>query len=72
MLTVHPSQIPIVNKSYLPSKKNFNTAKLILNLNKNNKYKDQNISISKGKLLGPPMKRRAKKIINIFNLINER
>lgn len=72
MLTVHPSQIPIVNKSYLPSKKNFNTAKLILNLNKNNKYKDQNISISRGKLLGPPMKRRAKKIINIFNLINER
>lgn len=66
ILVVHPSQINYANKLYLPNKKNLNIALKIINSNKSSKYENQNISLLKGKLVGPPMIKRAKKLLKFF------
>jgi len=66
MLVVHPNQIELVNKEFLPTKKDYEISKKIVNSEKIKKYEGQNISILKGKLIGPPMIKRALKIINFY------
>tara|TARA_Y100000591_G_C21749433_1_gene653878 strand:+ start:190 stop:1035 length:846 start_codon:yes stop_codon:yes gene_type:complete len=67
LLLVHPKQIDLANKYYSPSKQDFLIAKKIINSNKSGKYEGQNISILKKKLVGPPMIRRAIKILENEN-----
>ena len=67
LLLVHPKQINLANKYYSPSKKDFLIARKIINSNKFGKYEGQNISILKKKLVGPPMIRRAIKILKNEN-----
>ena len=67
LLLIHPKQIDLANKLYMPSKKDLKIANQIINSNKSKKYEGQNISVLKNKLIGPPMIRRAKKIINLYN-----
>ncbi len=67
LLLVHPRQINLANKYYSPSKKDFLIARKIINSNKFGKYEGQNISILKKKLVGPPMIRRAIKILKNEN-----
>ena len=51
----------------MPSNKDLEIAKQILESNKTKKYEGQNISVLKNKLIGPPMIRRAQKIIDLYN-----
>ena len=67
LLLIHPSQINLTNKFYMPSNKDLEIAKQILASNKTKKYEGQNISVLKNKLIGPPMIRRAQKIIDLYN-----
>lgn len=67
LLLIHPNQIEITNKLYKPGIEDYNTSKKIISSNRLNKYEGQNISVLKGKLVGPPMIKRAKKIISNYN-----
>ena len=67
LLLIHPKQINLANKYYSPSKQDFLIARKIINSNKFGKYEGQNISILKKKLVGPPMIRRAIKILKNEN-----
>lgn len=67
ILNIHPSQCKLANENYLPSKLDYVTSKKILKSNQNLKYKNQNISVLKNKLVGPPMIKRAQKILDKFN-----
>ena len=67
LLNIHPNQCKITNQFYSPSKKDYKLAKKILNSNKNHKYQNQNISVLKNKLVGPPLIKRAQKIIDYFD-----
>ena len=63
LLLIHPNQICLANKLYYPSKKDFMIANEILRSNKAKKYEGQSISVLKNKLVGPPMIKRAQRII---------
>ncbi len=67
ILNIHPNQCKLTNQFYSPSKQDYKVAKKILSSNKNQKYQNQNISVLKNKLVGPPLIKRAKKIINYFD-----
>ena len=62
LLLIHPKQIILSNKFYMPSIKDIKIANQIINSNKSKKYEGQNISVLKNKLIGPPMIKRAEKI----------
>lgn len=67
LLLIHSNQIKIANNLYKPNIQDYRTSKKIISSNKPKKYQEQNISILKGKLVGPPMVKRAKKIIINYN-----
>lgn len=67
LLNIHPKQCKLTNQNYSPSKENYNIAKRILNSNKSQRYQNQNISVLKNKLVGPPLIKRAKKIVDYFD-----
>tara|TARA_B100001540_G_scaffold307246_1_gene320312 strand:+ start:912 stop:1766 length:855 start_codon:yes stop_codon:yes gene_type:complete len=64
LLLIHPSQIEISNKYFYPLKKDLVIANDIIKSNRSRKYEGQNISVLKNKLVGPPMIKRAQKIVN--------
>tara|TARA_Y100000768_G_scaffold386414_1_gene374757 strand:+ start:280 stop:1128 length:849 start_codon:yes stop_codon:yes gene_type:complete len=66
LLLIHPKQISLANKLYMPSIKDIKIANQIINSNKSKKYEGQNISVLKNKLIGPPMIKRAEKILNLY------
>ena len=66
LLLIHPKQIILSNKFYMPSIKDIKIANQIINSNKSKKYEGQNISVLKNKLIGPPMIKRAEKILNLY------
>lgn len=63
LLLIHPNQIQLANKLYYPSKKDIKISNDILRSNKSKRYEGQNISVLKNKLVGPPMIKRAERII---------
>ena len=67
LLNINPKQCKLTNQNYSPSKENYNIAKRILNSNKSQRYQNQNISVLKNKLVGPPLIKRAKKIVDYFD-----
>ena len=67
LLNIHPKQCPLTNQNYSPSINDYKIAKKILKSNKSQKYQNQNISVLKNKLVGPPLIKRAKKIVDFFN-----
>ena len=66
MLVVHPKQIGITNKEFMPTKKDYEISKKILLSKKSKNYEGQNISILRGNLIGPPMRKRALKVIKLY------
>ena len=66
MLVVHPKQIDITNKEFMPTKKDYEISKKILLSQKSKKYEGQNISILRGNLIGPPMIKRALKVVKLY------
>jgi citrate lyase subunit beta / citryl-CoA lyase len=66
ILNIHPKQCKLTNINYAPSKSDYKISKKIINSNKSYKYQNENISVLKNKLVGPPMIKRAKKIIEFF------
>lgn len=67
LLLIHSNQIKMANNLYKPNIEDYKVSKKIVSSNKSNKYEGQNISVLKGKLVGPPMIKRAKKIIINYN-----
>ena len=67
LLNIHPKQCKLTNQNYSPSIEDYKIAKKILNSNKSQKYQNQNISVLKNKLVGPPLIKRAKKIVDFFD-----
>jgi citrate lyase subunit beta/citryl-CoA lyase len=66
LLLIHSNQINVANSLYKPSIHDYKISKKIIYANKSGKYKGLNISILNGKLVGPPMFKRAIKIIENY------
>ncbi len=69
-LLLHPKEIELVHKYYSPSKEEFERAKELLRLNEQAKKQQKKVAIIDGRFIGPPMIKKARKIIERFERIS--
>lgn len=70
-LVIHPSQIEIGNKAFSPSESEIEEAKQIIEAIKISEKEGLGVALLNGKLIGPPMQKRAVKIIEKAKLIRK-
>lgn len=63
-LIIHPSQIEIANGIFTPSKEEVKEARIVINTINESKRKGLGVALLDGKLIGPPMEKRALKILS--------
>jgi citrate lyase subunit beta/citryl-CoA lyase len=62
-LIIHPTQIDIANRNFTPSEEEIEEAKRIIDAIEESKQKGLGVTLLDGKLIGPPMEKRAQNII---------
>lgn len=62
-LLLHPTQIDIANEVFSPSEEEISEAKRIMDAIKESSQKGQGTTLLDGKLVGPPMLKRAEKVL---------
>lgn len=72
ILLVNPRQIPWANSCFAPSKEEIEQAEKIVEVVNKVKNEGGSIAILDGKMIGPPMLKRAKKVLEINMMIRER
>lgn len=72
MLVLHPKEIPLVHKYYSPTDEEVRQALEMLNLAKEAGNEGEGVAIKKGRFIGPPMIRAAKKILAKHNQIKDK
>jgi citrate lyase subunit beta/citryl-CoA lyase len=70
-LIIHPSQIDIANRNFTPSDEEIKEAKKIIEAIEVSKEKGLGVALLDGKLIGPPMEKRALNIIEKIKRIKE-
>ena len=70
-VTIHPSQIEIVNKAFTPSKEEIDEAKQLIEAFKENQKLGKMAFLFKGQMVDVPHLRRANEILAIASYINE-
>jgi citrate lyase subunit beta/citryl-CoA lyase len=69
-LIIHPNQIEIANKAFTPSIDEIKEAKRIIEAIEESKKKGLGVALMDGKLIGPPMEKRAQNIMKKVIRIN--
>jgi citrate lyase subunit beta/citryl-CoA lyase len=72
MLVLHPKELELVHRYFSPSEKDVEEAQEMLKLFDEAGKEGKGVAIMKGKFIGPPMVRTAKKILNKQKLINSK
>ncbi|WP_020526898.1 HpcH/HpaI aldolase/citrate lyase family protein [Flexithrix dorotheae] len=62
-LTIHPSQLKIANKAFSPSDLEIEEAERIIAAIKESEKKGMGVTLLDGKLIGPPMQKRAESVL---------
>ena len=70
-LIIHPTQIEIANRNFTPSEEEIDEAKKIIEAIELSKEKGLGVALLDGKLIGPPMEKRAQNIIAKIKRIKE-
>ncbi|WP_425077409.1 HpcH/HpaI aldolase/citrate lyase family protein [Psychroserpens sp. S379A] len=70
MLVLHPKELDLVHSYFSPSEKEIADAREMLDLAKEAESKGLGVAIRNGKFIGPPMIKKALKIIEKHSLIN--
>ena len=70
-LIIHPTQIKIANEEFTPTEKEIKEAKRIISAIEESKEKGLGVALLDGKLIGPPMEKRALNIIKKIKRIKE-
>jgi citrate lyase subunit beta/citryl-CoA lyase len=70
-LIIHPSQIDIANKAFSPSDHEIDEARQIIEAIKISEKEGLGVALLDGKLIGPPMQKRAVKILEKAKLIGK-
>lgn len=63
-LIIHPSQIDIANNAFTPSEEEISEAKKIIRAIEESKQKGLGVALLDGKLIGPPMEKRALNVMS--------
>jgi citrate lyase subunit beta/citryl-CoA lyase len=69
MLCLHPKELDLVHKYYTPTKKEYEDAKSIVSAAKDSFAKGKGVSIVNEQLIGPPIIKNARKIIEKYELL---
>lgn len=72
MLVLHPKEIELVHAYFSPSKQEVIDAKEMLELAKEAESKGLGVAINNGKFIGPPLIKKASKILKKHNLISNK
>lgn len=70
MLVLHPKELDLVHSYFSPSRSEVNDAIEMLELAKEAESNGLGVAIKNGKFIGPPMIKKARKVIEKNNLIN--
>lgn len=70
-MLIHPTQIDIANTIFYPSKEEIENSKKLIDAIEKSKTSGSAVTLIDGKLVGPPMLKRAEKIMKKINRINE-
>lgn len=71
-LIVHPTQIPVANRAYSPSEKETEEARQIIEAIEDSSKRGLGVALLDGKLIGPPMEKRARSVLQKVERINGR
>ena len=66
---LHPKEIAIVNEVFSKTRKEIEDAKDMIRLYEEAEKENRGVAIYNGKFIGPPLVKRAKKIIKFENLL---
>lgn len=69
-LILHPDQLKIANNIFTPSDAEVNEANLIISAIEASGLRGEGVTLLDGKLVGPPMERRARKVLGKWREIN--
>ncbi len=72
MQIIHPKEIETVHKVYTPNQKEIQNAKEIIKLSKEAEKENRGVVVMNEKFIGPPLVKRAKKLIDYASLIESR
>lgn len=64
MLVLHPEQIKIANRGYVPSSEEIANAEKIIRIDKESQKNNRNITFFKGQFVAPPILKQAKLVLN--------
>lgn len=71
VLLIHPKQIPLAHKCFVPDPDEVERSIQIVNAVEEAKKIGSGVAMLNGKMVGPPMKKRAEKVLQIMELVNE-
>lgn len=69
MLVLHPKELELVHKYYTPTMKEVVDAKLMVEAFEQSEEKGKGVTIVNGKFVGPPLVKKAKKVIERFKKV---
>lgn len=70
-LLIHPKQIPLAHKCFVPEEEEIERSKQIVNAIEEAKKTGSGVTMLNGKMIGPPMRKRAEKVLHIMGLIEK-
>lgn len=71
-LLIHPSQIELANKTFVPTEEEIQRSIEIFEEIKKAEKNGSGVAMLNGKMIGPPMKKRAQKVLELVKLIEEK
>ena len=72
MLVLHPKEIELVHKYFSPTEEEYKSATEMLELYEESQKEGKGVAIKDGKFIGPPLVIAAKKVLEKWNLINNK
>lgn len=68
MQLIHPKQIPLADECFMPEKEEVEKSIAIVNAIKESSKAGSGVAMLNGKMIGPPMRKRAEKVLEIVEL----
>lgn len=72
MLVLHPKELPLVHRYFSPTEQEVQEAKEMVEAFRQSKKEGIGVAIVNGKFVGPPLVRKAKRILENFKKINQK
>lgn len=72
VLLIHPSQISLANECFMPAEQEIERSYEIINAIEAAEKTGSGVALLEGAMIGPPMRKRAEKVISMVNLLKDK